>query len=158
MTPDVTIELLGEPQGKGRPRFRQLTTKTGKAVTIAYTPAETRHYEGSLAKAAMLAMRGKGLIRGPVRVAVTAFMPIPQSWSKKQGDAALSGRIRPTTRPDWENIAKTLDAFKGIVWFDDSQVVSGNVEKYYSDTPRLLIQVSKIDVEAEYLAAFKLTA
>jgi Holliday junction resolvase RusA-like endonuclease len=133
----VVIELLGEPKGKGRPRFVRATGR-------AYTPQKTASYEACLQHEAALAMVNRPRIEGAVRVQVSAYFAVPQSWSAKQRDAALSGVIRPTKRPDWENVAKMLDALNGVVWRDDAQIVSGLIEKYFSDRPRLSVQVVPI--------------
>ncbi len=79
----------------------------------------------------------------PLSVKVEAFMPIPASWSLKKQASAASGEIAPTTKPDSDNIAKMKDALNGVVWRDDSQIVSLLVVKRYSRTPLLRIGVWK---------------
>jgi len=132
----VIIELPGPPVGKGRPRF----SRHG----FAYTPSKTRAYEARLAGAAQRAMRGREPLYGPLKAVVWAFMPVAASWSAKRRDAALAGVVRPTGRPDWDNLAKITDALNGIVWIDDSQVVEGSVVKRYSESPRFRIEISPI--------------
>jgi Holliday junction resolvase RusA-like endonuclease len=130
----IIIELAGEPKGKGRPRF---ALRTGHA----YTPQTTASYEACLRHEAALAMANRQPLEGALRVQVSAYFGVPQSWSTKKREAALGGAIRPTKRPDWENVAKMLDAFNGVVWRDDAQVVSGLIEKFFSDRPRLRVEV-----------------
>ncbi len=55
--------------------------------------------------------------------------------------------MRPTVKPDWDNLGKVTDALNGIVWEDDKQVVDGQVIKYYDREPRLEIVVKQIDIE-----------
>ena len=140
MTTPITIELPGEPRGKGRPRF----TRAG----IAYTPAKTRSYEASLSWTAAAAMKGAKPLEGPLVLIVEAYMPIPMSWSGKRQRMAAAGDIRPTTRPDFDNIMKTLDGLNGIVWRDDAQVVDVRCVKAYSERPRLRITVEPSQVRA----------
>jgi Holliday junction resolvase RusA-like endonuclease len=132
----IVVELAGTPLGKGRPRFM-------RATGHAYTPEKTRNFESNLLLAAQDVMAGRPPIEGPLYVRVEAHFPIPQSWSKKKQAGALLGTLRPTTRPDWENIAKMLDAFNKIVWIDDAQVVDGIIIKRYSDRPRLRVEVKE---------------
>jgi Holliday junction resolvase RusA-like endonuclease len=132
----IVIELAGTPLGKGRPRF-------SRASGRPYTPEKTRNFESNLLLAAQDVMAGRPPIEGPLYVRVEAHFPIPQSWSKKKQAGALLGVLRPTTRPDWENIAKMLDAFNKIVWIDDAQVVDGIIVKRYSDRPRLRVEVKE---------------
>jgi Holliday junction resolvase RusA-like endonuclease len=134
----ITVELPGVPQGKGRPRFV-------RATGAAYTPAKTRSYESMLQGAAIQAMAGAEPMEGPLRVRVDALFPVPASWSKSKRAAALLGVIRPTGRPDWENIAKVLDAFNCVVWKDDAQVVEGAIFKRYSETPRLIVRIARLE-------------
>jgi len=72
---------------------------------------------------------------------VSAYFGVPQSWGAKKRAAALAGAIRPAKRPDLDNVVKMLDALNEVVWRDDAQVVSGLIEKYYSDRPRLRVEV-----------------
>lgn len=130
----ITIELPGEPKGKGRPRF----TRAG----IAYTPSKTRSYEASLAWTAAAAMKGAKPLEGPLTLTVEAHMPIPASWSGKRQRMAAAGDIRPTTRPDYDNILKALDALNRIVWRDDAQVVDMRCVKRYAERPLLRITIA----------------
>ena len=40
-------------------------------------------------------------------------------------------------------IAKVKDALNGIAWKDDSQVVTEHIYKFYSDRPRLEVEIYK---------------
>jgi Holliday junction resolvase RusA-like endonuclease len=139
----IIFELHGEPVGWQRAGVRIVKPKFGKQFATIYTPAETRKYERALALAAQVAARGK-LLAGPLRLVVTAFMPVPASWSRKKRDAALAGVVRPTVKPDWDNLGKMTDALKGVVWTDDAQVVDGRVLKFYDEKPRLRVEVSEL--------------
>src|SRR5215475_9432865 len=139
--PDVRVVVPGEPRGKGSVRSRIATARSGHQFVATYTDEQTRSYESILRSEAALAMRGRVPFNGPLRVLVCAFMSLPESWPEKKRNAALLGYHRPIVKPDWENIAKTLDAFTGIVWVDDKQIVSGLVEKYYAATPRLVVEI-----------------
>jgi Holliday junction resolvase RusA-like endonuclease len=69
---------------------------------------------------------------------------MPASASKKKQQSMLHGGIRPTKKPDCDNIAKAvLDALNGIAYYDDSQVVTVTVEKLYSDTPRVEVEITE---------------
>jgi Holliday junction resolvase RusA-like endonuclease len=133
----IVVELAGTPVGKGRPRFM-------RATGHAYTPEKTRNFETNLLLRAQDVMAGQPPIEGPVAVIVYAYFPIPQSWSQKKRAGALLGVRRPTGRPDLDNIIKMLDAFNGIVWRDDAQIVEGSVSKHYSDRPRLCVEVKPV--------------
>jgi Holliday junction resolvase RusA-like endonuclease len=134
MTGPVIIRLSGDPVGKGRPRFVRASGR-------AFTPAKTRSYEAALRYAAQEVMGERAPMEGPLRVLVVAAFPIPKSYSKGKRLDALSGSAHPTKRPDWENIAKTLDALNGVVWVDDVQIIDGRVLKTYASRPELTIEV-----------------
>lgn len=137
----VTIELRGEPRGKGRPRFRVVTPAGRPNFVNTYTDAATRDYENALRWAAKAAMRSREKLDGPLLVRVIARMSVPQSWPAKKQSDAFAGRIRPTCKPDCDNILKVIDALNDIVWTDDSQVVSAFVSKVYSADPALVVEV-----------------
>lgn len=133
----VEFFVPGQPVGKGRPRA---TVRAGRARL--YTPAKTEKYEARVALFAQQAMAGRPVMAGPVALSVTALFPIPPSWPKKRQAAARAGTEQHTKRPDADNCAKAiLDGLNGVVWKDDSQVVTLSIEKRYSDRPGVLVTV-----------------
>jgi Holliday junction resolvase RusA-like endonuclease len=140
----VRFELPGAPRGKGTIRARVVTTKDGASFASTYTDAETRSYEGMLRFAGDRAMKDAGFFAPfdcPLQVLVTAVFPIPASARKKWQIEADADWHRPTKKPDWENIAKTLDGVNGVVWRDDALIVDGRVLKLYGDKPFLRVEV-----------------
>lgn len=133
----IQIVLAGEPKGKGRPRFSRATGR-------AFTPAATVTYESALRYAGYQAMNGALPLEGPLTIRIDAFVPVPKSWPKKKTASALSGELRPTGKPDGDNLAKMIDALNEVVWRDDSQIVDWTIRKFYSDRPRLEIIVGSI--------------
>ena len=130
------FEIPGEPKGKGRPRF----TRNGRT----YTPEQTAVYENLVKVMFMQAYPDTQPIpQGtPCTARLTAFFPIPQSAGKKKSADMESGSIRPTKKPDTDNIAKiVLDALNGLAYHDDSQVVDLTVIKTYSREPRVEVEI-----------------
>lgn len=138
----IEIVVLGVPVAKGRPRFAKATGHT-------YTPEKTRNFEAALKYAAEQAMGDRPPLDGPLAIEIDVKLPIAQSWPKKRQAAALSGELRPTKKPDFDNYAKTVDALNMVVWLDDGQVVSARVEKHYSDKPGMWIRVRPLNQPAE---------
>ena len=139
----IEIEVSGQPNGKGRPRF----TRTGRA----YTPEKTRQYEARIKAAAWSEMRKYNLeaTERPVHVDVIAFMDIPKSWSKKKRLEAEYGAITPMSGYDLDNIVKAaLDGIQGAIFVDDKQVSSIKARKTFCHPDRgpvLYISVSWTD-------------
>ena len=135
----VVISLPGVPRGKGRPRF---SVRGGHAR--AFTDAQTESYEGALRLAASQAMAGEPPLEGALALIMTAVFPVPASWSKKKRASALLGDLRPTGKPDCDNMLKTVDALNQIVWRDDAQIVSALVMKEYGEQPGVTITVNAV--------------
>ena len=137
----VKFTVCGEPKGKGRPRF----TRVGN-YTKTYTPQETVSYENLVKfeyrnqcsgakfdKTEMLDMR------------IFAYYKIPKSVSKKRHQQMLEKQIRPTKKPDADNIVKIIaDSLNGIAYYDDSQIVDTMIRKYYSENPRVEIIIQNV--------------
>ena len=67
-------------------------------------------------------------------VRLDVYFKMPESFSKKKREMALKGDLRPTVKPDWDNISKNIcDALNGIAYTDDKAIVDGSVHKYYDD-------------------------
>jgi Holliday junction resolvase RusA-like endonuclease len=142
-TDTICIFVSGDPRGKGRPRSR-IAGGRGRQFIQVYTDPETRAYEDRLRAAAALAMSGHDMFLGPLEVRVEARFAVPASWSNKKSVSALAGAIRPTGKPDADNILKNIDAFHGVIWKDDSQAVDTRVIKIYSGEPGLAVTVRPI--------------
>lgn len=139
MTFVVTFSVDGTPVAKGRPRF----ARRGNFVTT-YTDDKTADWEKQVRERAAQAMGASEPLETPVTLALYFRLPIPQSWSKKRKQAALDQLQRPTGKPDWDNLAKAVcDGMNGIVWKDDSQIISAHVKKIYSGLPGVDIFVSE---------------
>lgn len=126
--------IPGKPCAKGRPRF----TKSGHT----FTPEKTVNYETLVKLAFWQAYPSAEPIAAKVEVIakIKAYYPIPVSASKKLQTRMRAGLMKPTTKPDTDNIAKIcLDALNGIVYHDDAQIVELQVTKLYSDEPRVVV-------------------
>ncbi|NFS59368.1 RusA family crossover junction endodeoxyribonuclease, partial [Clostridium sporogenes] len=50
----------------------------------------------------------------------------------------LLGIVRPTIKPDVDNIAKViLDSLNGLAYKDDKQIVTCGISKWYGEDPRV---------------------
>lgn len=156
MAAPLTFTINIVPQGKGRARARYVQPRGRPGFTTLYTPAATRKYEAEIAAFAVKAMRGRQIFEGPLSVTIDAIMPVPASWSNAKWGRAVAGVIRPTGKPDADNLMKSMDAFNKIVWSDDAQIVDCRVRKLYGKTPCLIISVRETGIgllEAEDTAA-----
>lgn len=130
----MNLTIYGKPQPKERPRVYK-----GHGIT----PIRTRNYEAKVA-AEWRANYPKPL-EGDLRVWITFYMPTPISWSKTKKERAERGIIRPSVRPDIDNLVKIiLDGLNGVAFADDKQVVELTAAKYYSAEPRTAILVEEI--------------
>ena len=134
-TNSIEFSILGEPQGKGRPRF----TKSGHA----YTPEKTRKYETWVQACATEAMGGVAPVTGPVGVTIKAFFSIPKSYPKARKERIALGLELPTKKPDIDNLVKSVcDGMNKIVYEDDAQVVSVQAHKSYGNFARVEVKVT----------------
>ena len=136
----LQFKVPGDPVGKGRPRFVRATGRT-------YTPEKTERYENLVKLAFIKEYPDVTPIDGPISVEMVANFSVPKSWSKKKQALAIAGVLRPTKKPDTDNIAKIKDALNGIAWRDDAQVVEEVISKYYAEVPSLTIIIETLGEE-----------
>lgn len=133
----MKLIIPGEPMGKQRPRV----TKHG-----TYTPKKTVNYENLVQLAFINEYKHHKPIEGPIKMNIRAYFQIPQSASKAKKTSMERNNIRPTKRPDWDNVGKIItDALNGLAYQDDKQIVSCTVEKYYSSVPRVLVELEELE-------------
>lgn len=137
----ISFTYYGDIKGKGRPRFRN----AGKFIQT-YTDSKTREYESSLKEAYLSANQEAFLNPEEALIfKMKVFQPIPKSTSKKKKSEMLQGRIRPSKKPDIDNILKSVfDSLNKIAFYDDTQIIEINASKYYSDIPRIEIEIERI--------------
>lgn len=136
----INFTVMGEPKGKGRPRFCR---NTGHAIT----PKDTVNYE-TLVKMEYTQACGVQMFPDDAMLdmRIKAYYSIPKSASKKRHAAMLSGDIRPTKKPDMDNVIKIIaDALNKIAYRDDTQIVDCQVRKFYSEKPRVEVMIQTID-------------
>jgi len=135
----VMYTVYGEPVGKGRPRF----ARRGNFVST-YSPQKTKSYEDEIRMMAKAAMGSSEALDTPVTVAIYIRVGIPASFSKQKRKDASEGILKPTKKPDIDNIAKCfLDGMNDIVYLDDKQVVNLHVTKVYAETPAVEVMVKE---------------
>lgn len=136
----VAFIVPGAAVGKGRPKF----ARRGAFVT-AYSDKKTVSYENLVRIYASEAVGNRPPLEGPVRLTLKISVLPPSSWSKKKTSDALLGLVRPTTKPDIDNIMKAIcDAMNEIVYIDDKQVCDVWISKHYAVTPevRVIVEAS----------------
>ena len=139
MTFIVMYTVYGEPVGKGRPRF----ARRGNFVST-YSPQKTKTYEDEIRMMAKAAMGSSEPLETPITVAIYIRVGIPASFSKQKRKDALEGTLKPTKKPDIDNIAKCfLDGMNDIVYLDDKQVVNLHITKVYAETPAVEVMVTE---------------
>ena len=130
--PHIEFVVPGEPKGKGRPRM----TRSGHT----YTPKDTEVYENLVRHSFLGRYDDFTPIEGSLTVYINAVYSIPKSASKKKRQQMLNREIRPTKKPDVDNITKAiLDSLNQITYRDDSQVTSLIVTKEYGDIPMVRV-------------------
>lgn len=139
MTFVVHYHIEGTPVPKKRPRF---STRNG--FVQSYTDKGTRDYEDHVRQTSIAAMGTTEPLETPVGVYLYIRLPIPKSYSKKLTEACLEGLEKPIKKPDIDNLAKSLlDGMNGVVFKDDSQIVSLHCTKVYASEPGVDIMVKE---------------
>ncbi len=127
----VSFFVPGEPVAQGRPR---MTTINGHPRM--HDAPKSAEFKALVSMIANREMKGSSPMETAVALNITVNKPVPQSWSKKKQRMALSGEVKPTTKPDIDNYLKSvLDGCNGIIFKDDSQVTYVTASKVYSTTP-----------------------
>ena len=137
----IKFTVPGPPFGKQRPKF----SRAGEYVKT-YTPDKTVNYENLVKLMYQQAEKGRKFSEdAAVDVRIIAYYEIPKSTSKKKRKAMLEHRLRPTKKPDWDNIGKIVcDSLNKVAYRDDSAVVDAQVRKFYSENPRVDVMIRVI--------------
>lgn len=92
--------------------------------------------------------KNHNMIQTATKFYCKAYLPTPSSMSVSEKVCAEKGIIRPISKPDWDNLAKTYcDMIQQTLLYDDSLIIEGSLSKYYSILPR-------IEIHIEYASGF----
>ncbi|MQB94444.1 RusA family crossover junction endodeoxyribonuclease [Lactobacillus reuteri] len=128
-----------EPVEQARPR----ATRMGRGIRL-YDPKKVSVYKKQLAMMCKFQYKDQPL-SGQLTVNLKFYRHVQSSVSKKERKLRLIGAHRPTVKPDVDNYIKsTLDGLNGLLWEDDNQIAKIVAEKYYSDHPRVEIEVQGV--------------
>lgn len=139
----VEFTVYGKVIGKGRPRFSSV-----HGHAMAYTPKATVDYERRIREAYIEQCNGHKFDDVPLEVYISARIKPSKSSSKAKTIDMLAKKIRPTKKPDIDNIIKIiLDALNGVAYTDDKNVVYVSAEKRYDvfDSVKVTVKESMIE-------------
>lgn len=138
----LKFSVLGEPAGKGRPRFRN-----AGAFVQTYTPEKTVSYENLVRLEYRRQCHDFKFPKDtPLDVRIMAYYGIPKSVSKKKAQLMRERKIRPMKKPDFDNIGKIVcDSLNDIAYHDDAQIVDAQVRKFFSDDPRVVVTIQEAE-------------
>lgn len=77
---------------------------------------------------------------------IKAYYAIPTSASKKKQAAMEAGEIRPTKKPDADNIIKVVaDSLNQVAYHDDAEIVGVSLAKYYGRQSRIEVEIKTVE-------------
>ena len=139
---EKTLTITIEPSPKERPR----ATVVGGHARI-YTPKTTEAYEKKI-RDAWIRQNGDTPMDGQLLAKIYYGFRIPKSTPKKNIPAMLQKIIRPTVKPDLDNLDKAvMDALNKVAYKDDSQIVAKVSKKHYAEIPNIRIVIAQYGEE-----------
>lgn len=136
----MLLSFIIEGRVKAKQSFKY--TRDGRK----YTPRDVKDYAEYIKGCFIQKFPGFKPLETPLSVEIKAFFAPPKSWSKKKQDLALCGEIKPTVKPDCDNISKNLcDSLNGLAYKDDKQIIELKVSKSYAESEFVIIKIETID-------------
>lgn len=127
-----TINMV--PKGSPRPRINMFT----KSIYVEGAK-KNREFFNRLVETNKINIGD--MIYTATKMKIKFYLPMPNTMSHEEKIMAERGLIRPTVKPDWDNLGKTTDMFNDKLWIDDSLVVESTVKKFYSFKPRIEVTI-----------------
>ena len=126
----LEIELPLVPKPTPRPRYSSIT-KTFYVKGAKKTKKLVEKHISNL-----------GLIATRVEFDLEVYQLTPSNMCVSEAYLAEKGLIRPISKPDFDNVAKTYsDAIQDVLLVNDNIINPGSVKKYYSIKPRVIIKI-----------------
>ena len=136
----IVLEL--EPKATPRPRY---SGKTG----VFYVKGA---HANKVFFKKYISDKNLPFITGALRVDCRCYIKTPSSLSKIDTVLAEIGYVRPISKPDWDNLGKTYsDMLTDVLILDDAHIVDGRCRKYYSQHPRIEMDIDyQLEPDSKY--------
>jgi Holliday junction resolvase RusA-like endonuclease len=122
VAPGLAFEVYGIARPKGS--TRAFMPKGARFPIITSANTGVKGWEDAI-RARLQEVAGGVFFDGPVSVAIVFRLPRPKSRKRDRYHG---------TKPDLDKLVRgSLDALKGVIWKDDSQVVDLRAYKRYAD-------------------------
>lgn len=134
---EIEFVYDGKLKAAARPR-KGTNKKTKQSIWYDPTSANKREIKNFLKET----LDGFDPINGEVYLTVDIYKKTIGAFNKVETFLAEAKILRPTKKPDVDNYAKQfMDSANGVLWMDDAAVVNLITNKYYSQYPRIEINV-----------------
>ena len=141
----VAFTAYGEAKGAGSKKGF-VNPKNGRVIITDDSGKAGKNWRNAVADAARENYQGE-LLRGPLKVTMTFYRPRPKGHyrSGKHSDLLRPAAPKhPTTRPDVLTPARAIEySLTGVLWHDDSQIVSEHLRKHYGEPARVVVTVQE---------------
>lgn len=129
------LDILPEPVKKTR-----FFVRNGRVCT--YNPSKP--YENKIKKILISKYGNIQPIYSAVSISLSFYLPPGNSVSKRKKSLMLERKIHHIKKPDLDNLAySVINACKGILYKDDSQIIFSIYTKSYSIQPRIEINIQE---------------
>jgi Holliday junction resolvase RusA-like endonuclease len=150
----ITMDSVVEPYVRNRMSGVFKKDENGKTTVSSgghlYDPLNTykKYIQKELKKLITEKYPDYELCKGQIEFEISLWSKPPQSFTKRQLVWSIIKKVlRPLTKPDIDNVAKTaMDFCSKIFWEDDNQVVTLIVRKFYGEQNKTIIK-STMDLE-----------
>lgn len=119
--------------------------RSGRGHT--YDPLNT--YKNKLKKEILINLKDNNFnipLSGYCYFNIDIYTTLPKTKQTKKRIANIMQKInkliRPITKPDLDNVAKTtFDLFNNLIYIDDNQIVETTIKKYYSLQEKTILNI-----------------
>lgn len=135
----MLLSFIIEGRVKAKQSFKY--TRDGRK----YTPRDVKEYANYIKLCFMQKFPNFKPLETPLSVEIKTFFTPPKSWSNTKKDMALAGLIKPTIKPDCDNVSKNLcDSLNGLAYIDDKQIIELKVSKSYAESEFVIVKIETL--------------
>lgn len=140
----IRFRVYGIPKTKGSTKGFPIRRKDGKiGVIITNDCKEERPWASEVARMAREQKR-QTVWEGPVELSLVFHLPKPAYVLKNEQRGKVCYADK---KPDLDKLTRSIkDAIKGILYRDDSQVITSHCHKEYSDWPGVMVELEKVSL------------